>query len=273
MVMMNSARDVVVLSGVRTAIGRYGGSLKDTPPSELAAQVVRESVARARIKPADVGHVVFGHVIHTDAQDMYLSRVAAVKGGLPVETPALTLNRLCGSGLQAIVSAAQMIALGDVDAAVAGGAESMSRGAYWLPAMRWGQRLNDGVVVDATVGALTDPFDDCHMGTTAEAVAAKWAITREEQDALAVESQRRAAAATAAGSFIDLCISNRHHGRKDTDRSDAVTNERRRSGRLRTRRVSRQSAASRSRSESGWPLASAVLRYAHTNSSGFSSGA
>jgi acetyl-CoA C-acetyltransferase len=201
MVMMNSARDVVVLSGVRTAIGRYGGSLKDTPPSELAAQVVRESVARARIKPADVGHVVFGHVIHTDAQDMYLSRVAAVKGGLPVETPALTLNRLCGSGLQAIVSAAQMIALGDVDAAVAGGAESMSRGAYWLPAMRWGQRLNDGVVVDATVGALTDPFDDCHMGTTAEAVAAKWAITREEQDALAVESQRRAAAATAAGSF------------------------------------------------------------------------
>jgi len=126
--MMNSAREVVVLSGVRTAIGRYGGSLKDVPPSELAAQVVRESVARARIDPADVGHVVFGNVIHTDAHDMYLSRVAAVNGGLPVETPALTLNRLCGSGLQAIVSAAQMIALGDVDAAVAGGAESMSRG-------------------------------------------------------------------------------------------------------------------------------------------------
>ena len=199
--MMNSARDVVVLSGVRTAIGRYGGSLKDIPPSELAAQVVRESVARARIDPADVGHVVFGNVIHTDAHDMYLSRVAAVNGGLPVETPALTLNRLCGSGLQAIVSAAQMIALGDVDAAVAGGAESMSRGAYWLPAMRWGQRLNDGAVVDATVGALTDPFDDCHMGTTAENVAARWGITREEQDAFAVESHRRAAAATAHGYF------------------------------------------------------------------------
>jgi acetyl-CoA C-acetyltransferase len=201
MVMINGTREVVALSGVRTAIGRYGGSLKDVPPSELAAQVVRESVARARIDPADVGHVVFGNVIHTDAHDMYLSRVAAVNGGLPVETPALTLNRLCGSGLQAIVSAAQMIALGDVDAAVAGGAESMSRGAYWLPAMRWGQRLNDGAVVDATVGALTDPFDDCHMGTTAENVAARWGMTREEQDAFAVESHRRAAAATAHGYF------------------------------------------------------------------------
>jgi acetyl-CoA C-acetyltransferase len=199
--MINSAREVVVLSGVRTAIGRYGGSLKDIAPSELAAQVVRESVARARIEPADIGHVVFGNVIHTDAHDMYLSRVAAVNGGLPVETPALTLNRLCGSGLQAIVSAAQMIALGDIDAAVAGGAESMSRAAYWLPAMRWGQRLNDGAVVDAAVGALTDPFEDCHMGVTAENVAAKWGITREEQDALAVESQRRAAAATARGYF------------------------------------------------------------------------
>ncbi len=199
--MINSAREVVVLSGVRTAIGRYGGSLKDVAPSELAAQVVRESVARARIDPPDIGHVVFGNVIHTDAHDMYLSRVAAVNGGLPVETPALTLNRLCGSGLQAIVSAAQMIALGDIDAAVAGGAESMSRAAYWLPAMRWGQRLNDGAVVDAAVGALTDPFEDCHMGVTAENVAAKWGITREEQDALAVESQRRAAAATARGYF------------------------------------------------------------------------
>ena len=199
--MINGACEIVVLSGARTAIGRYGGSLKDIPPTELAAAVVREAVARARIEPADVGHVVFGHVIHTDVHDMYLSRVAAVKGGLPVTTPALTLNRLCGSGLQAIVSAAQMIALGDVDVAVAGGAESMSRGAYWLPSMRWGQRLNDGAVIDAAVGALTDPFDDCHMGTTAEAVAAKWGITREEQDALAVESQRRAAFATAHGYF------------------------------------------------------------------------
>jgi acetyl-CoA C-acetyltransferase len=199
--MMNSTREVVVLSGVRTAIGRYGGSLKDVPPSELAAQVVREAVARARVEPADVGHVVFGNVIHTDAHDMYLSRVATVNGGLPVTTPALTLNRLCGSGLQAIVSAAQTIVLGDADAAIGGGAESMSRGAYWLPSMRWGQRLNNGTVVDAAVGALTDPFDDRHMGITAENVAAKYGITREDQDALAVESQHRAAAATARGYF------------------------------------------------------------------------
>jgi acetyl-CoA C-acetyltransferase len=199
--MKNEGRGVVVLSGVRTAIGRYGGSLKDEPPSELAAQVVREAVGRAGVEPAEVGQVVFGNVIHTDAHDMYLSRVAAIKGGLPMETSAFTLNRLCGSGLQAIVSAAQGIMLGDTDVAVAGGAESMSRGQYWLPAMRWGQRLNDGGVVDATVGALTDPFDNCHMGTTAENVAAKWSITREDQDALAVESQRRAAAAIANGYF------------------------------------------------------------------------
>jgi acetyl-CoA C-acetyltransferase len=199
--MSSSGREVVVLSGVRTAIGRYGGSLKDLPPTALAAQVVREAVARARVEPADVGHVVFGNVIHTDTHDMYLARVAAVNGGLPVETPALTLNRLCGSGLQAIVSAAQMIALGDADVAVAGGAESMSRAQYWLPGMRWGQRLNDSAVVDAAVAALTDPFDDCHMGITAENVAAKWGISREDQDALAVESQRRAAAAIACGYF------------------------------------------------------------------------
>ena len=199
--MINDKREVVVLSGVRTAIGRYGGSLKDEPPSELAAKVVREAVARAGVDPAEVGQVVFGNVIHTDAHDMYLSRVAAIKGGLPVETAAYTLNRLCGSGLQAIVSAAQSIMLGDADVAVAGGAESMSRGQYWLPAMRWGQRLNNGAVVDATVGALTDPFDDCHMGTTAETIAAKWSVSRADQDALAVESQRRAAAAIAGGYF------------------------------------------------------------------------
>ena len=194
-------REVVVLSGVRTAVGKYGGSLKDFPPTKLAAMVVREAVQRAGIQPADVGHVVFGNVIHTDKRDMYLSRVAAVDGGLPVETPALTLNRLCGSGLQAIVSAAQAIKLGDADAAVAGGAESMSRGQYWLPGMRWGQRMNDGAVVDAMVGALTDPFDDCHMGVTAENVAEKWGISRQDQDELAAESHRRAAAATNAGYF------------------------------------------------------------------------
>ena len=199
--MSNDVREVVVVSGVRTAIGRYGGSLKDHPPSELAAAVVRAAVTRAEVEPSDVDHVVFGHVIHTDPHDMYLARVAAIKGGLPVETPALTLNRLCGSGLQAIVSAAQLILLGDADVAVAGGAESMSRGQYWMSGLRWGQRMNDATVIDATVGALTDPFDDCHMGVTAENVAAKWSITRDAQDALAVESHQRAARAIAGGYF------------------------------------------------------------------------
>jgi len=203
---MSKQRDVVVLSGVRTAIGKYGGSLKDIPPTTLAAAVTRESVRRARVEPGEVGHAVFGNVIHTDAHDMYLARVAAVQGGLPVETPALTLNRLCGSGLQAIVSAAQLIKLGDADVAVAGGAESMSRGQYWVPGLRWGQRMGDGTCVDATVGALTDPFDDCHMGVTAENVAAKWGVTREDQDALAVESHRRAAHAIAEGHFKEQIL-------------------------------------------------------------------
>src|SRR5262245_12164615 len=198
---MENGREVVVLSGVRTAIGTYGGSLKDQPPTELAAAVVREAVARAALAPKDVGHVVFGNVIHTDPHDMYLARVAAVKGGLPVETPALTLNRLCGSGLQAIVSAAQTIMLGDADVAVAGGAECMSRSPYWAPSLRWGARMNDAKMLDAMVGALSDPFDDCHMGITAENVAKRWEISREDQDALAVESHRRAAAAISAGYF------------------------------------------------------------------------
>ena len=189
-------RDVVVMSGVRTAIGKYGGSLKEVPPTELAATVARESLKRAAISPNDVGHVVFGNVIHTEAKDMYLSRVAAVRAGIPVETPALTVNRLCGSGLQAIVSAAQVVQLGDADVAVAGGAESMSRAQYWIGGLRWGQRMNNGAVIDAMVGALTDPFDDVHMAITAENVAKKWGITREDQDALAVESHRRAVDAT-----------------------------------------------------------------------------
>jgi len=204
--MMSDGREVVVVSAVRTAIGKYGGSLKDQPPSELAATVTREAVNRAGIAPSDVGHVVFGNVIHTDVHDMYLARVAAVKGGLPVETPAFTLNRLCGSGLQAIVSAAQVILMGDADVAVAGGAENMSRGQYWVPGLRWGQRMNDGAVVDAMVGALTDPFDDCHMGLTAENVAEKWNITREDQDKLAVESQQRAGKAIASGRFKEQIL-------------------------------------------------------------------
>lgn len=161
-------RDVLVLSGTRTPIGKYGGGLKDVPPCDLAATVVREAVRRAGVPPEDVGHTVFGNVIHTEVRDMYLARVASVNGGLPVETPAFTLNRLCGSGLQAIVSAAQSVMLGDADVAVAGGAESMSRGQYWVPGLRWGQRMGDGATVDAVVGALTDPFQSCHMGVTAE---------------------------------------------------------------------------------------------------------
>ncbi|NWG18869.1 MAG: acetyl-CoA C-acyltransferase family protein [Chloroflexi bacterium] len=202
----NGGREVVVLSGVRTAIGNYGGSLKDQPPSELAALVVREAVRRAGVEPAEIGQVVFGNIIHTDGHDHYLARVAGIKGGLPAETPALTLNRLCGSGLQAIISAAQAIALGDTDAAVAGGAENMSRSPYWTQAMRWGARMNDVTMVDVMVAALSDPFDDVHMGVTAENIARKWEISREDQDALAVESHKRAAAAIADGRFKEQIL-------------------------------------------------------------------
>jgi len=198
--------EVVVLSGVRTAIGDFGGGLKDKPPTELGAAVVREAVKRAGIKPEEVGHVVFGNVIHTDVHDMYLARVAAIQGGLPVETPALTLNRLCGSGLQAIVSAAQAIYMGDATVAIGGGAESMSRSAYWVPSARWGQRMGDGKLIDAMVGALSDPFDDCHMGITAENVAARWGVTRQAQDELALQSHQRAAAAIKAGYFKEQIL-------------------------------------------------------------------
>ncbi len=194
-------REVVVLSGVRTPIGGYGGTLKDTPPTVLAATCVREAVKRSGIKPKDVGHIVFGNIIHTDAHDHYLARVAGVNGGLPHETPALTLNRLCGSGLQAILTAAQAIMLGDADAAVAGGAENMSRSPYSSQAMRFGARMNDSTMLDMMVGALSDPFDDCHMGVTAENVAKKYGISRADQDELAVESHRRAGAAIDHGYF------------------------------------------------------------------------
>jgi acetyl-CoA C-acetyltransferase len=218
---MEDQREVVVLSATRTPIGKYGGGLASVPPCDLAATVVREAVSRAGVEPAEVGHAVFGNVIHTEVRDMYLGRVAAVNGGLPVETPAFTLNRLCGSGLQAIVSAAQAIRLGDCDAAVAGGAESMSRGQYWLPGMRWGQRMQDGTVVDAMVGALTDPFDSCHMGVTAENVATDYGVSREDQDALAAESHRRAAAATEAGYFTEQITPIEVKGRKGTVTVDA----------------------------------------------------
>jgi acetyl-CoA C-acetyltransferase len=198
---MASAREVVIVNGARTAIGDYGGALKDIAPSDLGARVIREALARSGVDPAQVGQCVFGNVIHTEAKDMYLSRVAAVNGGLPHESGALTVNRLCGSGLQAIVSAAQYIMLGDTDAAIGGGAESMSRGAYANLTQRWGARMGDAKTVDMMVGALTDPFDTVHMGITAENVATKCGITRDQQDRFAVESHRRAAAAQGEGRF------------------------------------------------------------------------
>ena len=215
-------RDVLVLSGVRTAIGTFGGALKDTSAVDLAATVVRESVARAGIDPAQVGHVAFGHVVNTDVRDMYLSRMATINGGLPKETPAFNVNRLCGSGLQAVVSVAQSILLGDCDAAVAGGAEAMSRAPYWLPASRWGARMGDGKMVDPMVGALHDPFNVIHMGVTAENVARQCAITREQQDELALESHRRAQNAIAAGYFKNQIVGIEMKSRKgvtvfDTD--------------------------------------------------------
>ncbi len=196
-------REVVVVSAVRTAIGTFGGSLKDIPPTELAAQVVRESLARAQVEGKDVGHVVFGHVVNTEPKDMYLSRVAAVNGGCAEGTPAFNVNRLCGSGLQAIISASQSILLGDTDIAIGGGAENMSRGPFASLNMRWGARMGDTKMVDMVVGALHDPFHTIHMGVTAENVAAKFGITREMQDALAVESHNRAQRATEAGYFKD----------------------------------------------------------------------
>ena len=193
--------DVMVVAGARTAIGDYGGAFKEVPATKLGAIGIREALARAKADPASVGHVVMGSVIHGEARDMYLSRVAAVDAGIPVGTPALTVNRLCGSGLQAIVSAAQHIMLGDTNIAVAGGAESMSRAAYLLPSGRWGQRMGDAPVIDAMTAALHDPFGHGHMGVTAENIAAKYGFTREQQDQYSVESHQRAARAIEAGYF------------------------------------------------------------------------
>ena len=194
-------RDIVVASAVRTAIGTFGGSLKDVPPTQLGAQVVRESLARAGVDGKDVGHVVFGHVVNTEPKDMYLSRVAAINGGCGEGTPAFNVNRLCGSGLQAIVSAAQSIALGDADIAIGAGAENMSRAPFASLNTRWGARMGDATLVDMMVGALHDPFHTIHMGVTAENIAAKWGISREDQDRLAVESHNRAQRATEEGRF------------------------------------------------------------------------
>jgi acetyl-CoA C-acetyltransferase len=193
--------DVVIASAARTAIGSYGRSLKDTPATELGTIAAKAAVERAGVAPEQVEHVVWGNVIHTAPEDMYMARVVGIRAGIPKETPAYTVNRLCGTGVQAIVSAAQAIATGDADVALAGGAESMSRGPYWMPDARWGSRMGPAELVDPVMGGLTDPFHEVLMGVTAENLAERHAISREDQDAFAVESHRRAHAAQEAGRF------------------------------------------------------------------------
>jgi acetyl-CoA C-acetyltransferase len=193
--------EVVVVSGVRTAIGKFGGSLKDVPPTESATIVVREVMARANVEGGDVGHVVFGNVIATEPRDLYLSRVAAVNAGVAHSTPAFNVNRLCGSGLQAIISAAQTVLLGDAKIAIGGGAECMSRAPHLAPDVRFGTRMGEGRLTDMMLGALTDPFRAVMMGVTAENVAREFKISREQQDALALESHQRAERAIKDGRF------------------------------------------------------------------------
>lgn len=217
-----SDRDVFVVSAVRTAIGTFGGALKDLPLSDLATLVVRTALERSGAPLDAVGHLAMGTVIPTEPRDAYLSRVAAVQAGLPKESCAFNVNRLCGSGLQAIVSAAQSILLGDTEIAVGAGAENMSRGAYLIPGARWGMRMGDGQLLDFMTGALHDPFHKIHMGITAENVAEHYGISREQMDALAAESHRRAAAAIAAGHFKAQIVPVVSAGRKgevvfDTD--------------------------------------------------------
>jgi acetyl-CoA C-acetyltransferase len=208
--------EVVISSAARTAIGSFGRSLRDVSPTALGATAARAAVDRARIAPDQVEHVVFGNVIHTAPEDMYMARVVGINAGVPKEVPAMTLNRLCGSGLQAVVTATQMIQSGDIDVAVAGGAESMSRGAYWMENARWGARMGDASMTDAVVGCLTDPFNKIHMGVTAENLAGSHGITREAQDEFAVESHRRAVVALEAGVFEDEVVPVEIKSRKQT---------------------------------------------------------
>ena len=198
--------DIYILSAARTAIGGFGGSLATLPPIETATVAAKAALARAGVEGGQIGTVVFGHVINTEPRDMYLSRVAAMQADVPETAPAMNVNRLCGSGAQAIVSAAQALMLGDADFALAGGAESMSRSPYALPAARWGQKMGDTRALDMMTGALTCPFGTGHMGVTAENVAARDGITRAAQDEFALESQRRAAAAIAEGRFADQIV-------------------------------------------------------------------
>ncbi|NHQ75799.1 acetyl-CoA C-acyltransferase family protein [Roseovarius gahaiensis] len=195
--------DIVILDGARTAIGTFGGALTATPPTQLGAHVARAAMERSGVEPAQIGHVVFGTVINTEPKDMYLSRVAAIEAGIPETTPAMNVNRLCGSGAQAVVSAVQSLMLGDADFALAGGAESMSRSPFIVPDQRWGAKMGDVRVLDMMLGTLNCPFGTGHMGVTAENVAAEHTISRDAQDAFALESQRRATAAIEAGYFRD----------------------------------------------------------------------
>ena len=219
---MANARDVVIVGAARTAIGTFGGSLKDIPATDLGAIAVKEAFVRAKVDPAQAGQIVFGNVIHTEPRDMYVSRVVGMNAGMAQESAALTLNRLCGSGLQAIVTAANAIQLGDTDIAIGGGVETMSRAPYSTAAARWGVRMGDFKMIDMMVGALSDPFGAGHMGVTAENVAEKYSISREDQDAFAADSQRKALAAIAAGHFKSQIVPVEIKGRKgvtlfDTD--------------------------------------------------------
>ena len=201
-----NTRDIFVISAARTAIGTFGGGLKDVPNTQLATTVVKAAIERAGVAADTVGHVVMGNVIPTDTKDAYLSRVAAVDAGCPIETPAFNVNRLCGSGLQAVISAAQAIALGDCEVAIGAGSESMSRGPYFDMSARWGARMGDTKTIDYMLGILHDPWQKMHMGITAENVAERYQISRAMQDELAVVSQQRAAAAIAAGRFKDQIV-------------------------------------------------------------------
>jgi acetyl-CoA C-acetyltransferase len=198
--------NVVITSAARTAIGSYGKGLAGVPPSELGAIAATSAVERAGIEPGQIEHVVFGNVIHTEPGDMYMARVVGMKAGVPQETPAYTVNRLCGTGVQAIVSAAQAIQTGEAEVALAGGAESMSRGPYWMPSARWGARMGEAQLADPVTGALTDPFHSIHMGVTAENLAERGGITRERQDEFATRSHQRAAAARAEGRFENQIV-------------------------------------------------------------------
>ncbi|CAI8775625.1 Beta-ketothiolase BktB [Pseudomonas sp. IT-P253] len=213
-----SSPDVYVLSAVRTPIGTFGGSLKDVPLTQLATTVVKAALTRSGCDAQQVGHVVMGNVIPTDPKDAYVSRVAALNAGIPQETPAFNVNRLCGSGLQAIISAAQSLIVGDAEIAVAGGVESMSRGPYILPGARWGGRQGNLEAIDYMLGILHDPLYGIHMGITAENIADRYGISREMQDALALQSQQRAGAAIANGHFLSQIVPVEISSRKGIER-------------------------------------------------------